>query len=223
MVGEVQATQQQNIFGQNVRKYLDWEVFTNWRRTDTMIPVGGWLAPGPGQEMAGKWWFHYPTRASDQELSGQSEQNKENIRIQTNFKGELSNLFCGSIHPGYSRWWSSMSWTRERPSGVVGEALEGGRLVDKPGPLSCVQTRQIWRLMNLFLLYSNVVGISRYFHDISLLNYFHFQVCCLTSSAETFCFDVCNFWLARGKMKIFFICESGNFQCSLKLSPNTCD
>ena len=64
-----------------------------------------------------------------------------------------TNLFSCSIHPGYSWCWWSVSWTWERSPGVVGESLEGRWLIDEPRSLSRVQTRQIWRWMNVSYLF----------------------------------------------------------------------
>ena len=46
------------------------ESFALLNISDT-LPVGGCWAQAPKQEMAGRWLFHYPARASDQEQSSQ--------------------------------------------------------------------------------------------------------------------------------------------------------
>ena len=86
------------------------------------LPAGGCSAQALKPEMAGRWLFHYPARASDQEQSSQPGVKTGNDKLQD--VRTWAHLFRCPVHPGYSRRRRTVSWAGDWAASVVGKSLK---------------------------------------------------------------------------------------------------
>ena len=112
------------------------------------LPAGGCSAQALKPEMAGRWLFHYPARASDQEQSSQPGVKTGNDKLEDT--QTVAHLFRCPVHPRYSRRRRTVSWAGDWTASVVGKSLK------------CLE--------KLYTSYDKICKISSVFEEITNLS-----------------------------------------------------